>query len=492
MRGRDMMYNSTVKRKMGLFKSNDRAVSEIVGSAILLGIVLSGTIIFLLLGTNVINGAKSSATLNGVEQAFTMADSRLSKARFSTAIFQDAPFKVTDGVVNVNASWDDSHIIISDYDNIAMTSTVLYNQTLGTIKCILDDGIVAYQAGGVWMLDNSGGSIMLSPPDFDYNGVTLTLPVMYIKGNASMFASNGATVIISAKSSDPINIYPSASYGNPVPAQHFITITIKSDYYLAWADYINERTSATAVTDANTKTVTVTLSSGVGRQGGSVDDGFSTKSMDTTINDPIISFYLNVYTKNNGNDYEVNFGQPSSYPQLHIYIGRTTGGINQEKDMVVVKYETANNEKEEWRTLIEFHRKMDNSIDANLLNHTAWMDYTSDSLPNSKSWGNLQNIYDTGTTSIPEYDEPSHPDVIYDENDVPQKTMHDIIQHYMLLMAKYDQASGNDRGPQYNEDYEGKKVETTTKFYLEYTSDQDIKYLYITEGILDISLSSSG
>jgi hypothetical protein len=120
------------------------------------------------------------------------------------------------------------------------------------------------------------------------------------------------------------------------------------------------------------------------------------------------------------------------------------------------------------------------------------MDYTSDSLYQSVTWGDNPTTYDTGTTPISEYVDQAHPDVIYDSNNVPQKPLYDVIQHYMLMIAKYDQASGNNRGPEYTEEFDGKKVETTSKFYLEYASNQDIKYLYITEGILNTNLASSG
>ena len=38
---------------------------------------------------------------------------------------------------------------------------------------------------------------------------------------------------------------------------YLINITIKSDYYAAWASYINERTLADAVVDAKNKTVNI-------------------------------------------------------------------------------------------------------------------------------------------------------------------------------------------------------------------------------------------
>ena len=307
-----------------------------------------------------------------------MADSRLSKARFSTAIFQEAPLKVNGGLVNVNDSWDDSHITIYDFNNITKTTTVIYDRPLGTIKCTTNDGVVAYQDGGVWRLDNTGGSVMISPPDFNYNGITLTLPVMRITGKASMSATGGTGVIIGVKSTEPTNVYPGPGYLNPVPANHFINISIKSDYYRAWADYINERTSATAVTDDNKKIANVSLSTGVGRQSGLAQNGYSTKSIVTSFNAPLLALTLNILTHEHGlgNNYRVDYGStPSGNPNLHISVGRTTGGINQEKDKIEITFQNGT-VKEVWRGYVEFQRKSEKEIEVDLLNRSLKMNYT--------------------------------------------------------------------------------------------------------------------
>jgi hypothetical protein len=224
-------------------------------------------------------------------------------------------------------------------------------------------------------------------------------------------------------------------------------------------------------------------------------NGFSTESMDTSFNAPILAFTLDIFTVHSGNNYRVHYGvMPSGNPDLQIYVGRTKGADNKDYDQVEISYQNGT-AKEVWKTLMEFHRKSENEIDMNFLNHSAMLNYTSDSSAQSVSWGDNPTLYDyPSVTSIIEYDDPAHSDVIYDSDNEPQKTMYDVIQHYLLLLAKYDQASGNNRGPQYEIIAHGHNNfdSDTSNFYLEYSSSQDIKYLYITEGILDATLASRG
>jgi glycerol-3-phosphate acyltransferase PlsY len=76
---------------------NNWGVSETLGVILLLALVTIGVTIVLTMGMHTITDAKSDANYNGVEQAFTVAESKLSKARFSTSIYQEAPFELRDG-----------------------------------------------------------------------------------------------------------------------------------------------------------------------------------------------------------------------------------------------------------------------------------------------------------------------------------------------------------------------------------------------------------
>lgn len=476
--------NAGIKRKTLL--SDMSAVSEVVGTILLLALVVSGTSIFLLAGNHIISGAKSSAEINGAEQAFTMADSRLSKARFSTSIFQEAAFELGSGTVIVDGSWDNSHIIVYDINN----SREIFNKSLGTIRYIARGGEVAYQDGGVWRSDGRGGSVMLSPPDFDYNGVTLTLPVMRIDGSGSMGASGNTKVLLCVNSTDPEIVYPLEGLGgNPVPQGHAINITIKSDYYQAWADYINERTRATAEVDPVKKIVNISLRTGTPMQSGLASMGFTTKSMDVSSDAPISTFKLNLVLRNTGNDHTITYGVKSPDgntpdPDLRLTVSRTKGSGNKEFAYVEWKYKNGSLE-EIFSTTIPFERKSDETMDLDLMDPNLHLEYNGPSA-STVTWGDLKDDPDSSAMKV-EYNDPSYSDVTIGQT----KTMHDLSQHYMRLMAEYDQENGNMyNGPIYEVIGKSKYDGAHSTFRLSYESSQDIKYLYITEGILKTSLAA--
>ncbi|WP_424357864.1 DUF7289 family protein [Methanocella sp. MCL-LM] len=460
------------------------AVSETMGVILLLALVTVGITIVLTLGMHTITDAKTDANYNGVEQAFTVAESKLSKARFSTSIFQEAPFELRDSTVTINDSWDNSHIIVYDIDGV----TEIYNGSMGTISCQVGDRQIAYQDGGIWTLYPDGGSIMISPPVFDYNGVTLTLPVTRIKGDETMAASGNSQVVINVNSSSPTLIYPKEGVGgNPVPPGHAINLSIKSDYYQAWAEYINERTRAQAEVDAKNKTVNVSLKSGIPVQSGLVSSGFTTKSMETGVQAPVKAFKLNLVLRNTGNDYTITYGVPSQNqnnvpdPDLLMTVSRTTTNDNHEYAYIEYKY-THGTQTELFSTMIPFDRKADGSIDIDFMSRTIEMTYEGDP---SVTWGNDMNVFDSSTMRI-DYDDTTYTDVV--GGDV--KTLHDVTEHYLWVMAKYDQQNSDQyEGPFYEVIGKQKYDGGQSTFQLSYVSSEDIKYLYITEGVLYTKLS---
>ncbi|MCD1294739.1 hypothetical protein CUJ83_06970 [Methanocella sp. CWC-04] len=483
----------------------DDAVSEIFGYLILMGIVVLGISIILLSGAYVIPDSKETAQFNTVEQAFTVGDSRMSKARFSTSIFQETPFEFGDGTVFVNGTEDDSYIAIYGADQ-----KLIHRCALGTVKYVGDNGEIAYQGGGVWVKYPNGGTIMRSPPDFNYNGVTLTLPITRIDGNTSIAVNGGGAVMLDASSPDGVitPIYPGIKGMNPVPQNYSINITIKSDYYSAWADYINERTSAIAVTDPSKKIVNVSLKTGIPLQNKLAIDGFTTEAMDTDDPTPIEVFILNLTGRNPGNCYTLTYCVPDidgaePDPQLYIIVTRLNGKIkdeagvpvNENKNYGVIEFkyiDKANGIEEVFANCTEYQRQefREDSLYIDMLNQSYVLNYHSTNP--TVTWGTDQANFDTGL--VIGYDDSS------DIMPGGSKTLHDITQHYLWLMAKqypddgpdYDIAekkiSGLPGGPTGNNNFKFNPDES--RVFIKYRSGQDIKYLYITEGVLKVGLSS--
>ena len=399
---------------------DDYAVSEMVGYVILMGIIITGLSMIVLTNMPSVNSAQDSAQFNHVEQAFTTADSRISKARFSTSIFQETPFQLNEGTVVVDGS--DTNSFLEIYKG--SLDHRIYHTALGTIKCVTGQGEIAYQAGGVWESSPDGGSVMISPPDFNYNGETLTLPVMRIVGSESMATSAGGKVMVDVQSQEPVRKYPAAiledgSVGtNPVELDNDIIIRIKSDYYLAWADFINERTKATAVVDPVNKIVTVTLKTGVPMQSGLIDSGLNTLNMQITSNyAPLTRYTIHFEKRNPGKDYFISLRPPAgTNPFLNIMTARLNGP-GKENIALVYKYtytdpvNPANNIYEAFSTTLAFDSTTEyNTIDIDMLSSGIMMTYgdedgdgtLDESIVDatSRTWGASETISDQGRSRV--------------------------------------------------------------------------------------------
>jgi hypothetical protein len=453
-------------------------VSEVFGYILILGIVMAALGVITVMATGPLQESQNSAQFNSVEQAFSVADSRLSKAMYSASTFQEIPFKLNDGKMYVNGSESDSYIEIYGPDKQLICRTAL-----GTVTCVTKDGDIAYQDGGVWAKYPDGGTIMISPPNFDYNGVTLTLPIMQIAGNGTSAYSNSDVVLDANSTGQPIVIYPGTKGGNPVPQGSTVNLSIKSDYYQAWAQYINERTRATAETNPAKKIVNISLTTGWGRQSGLASSGYNTIGMDTSDPVPVEIFDMNLVLRNTGNDYTITFGVPSDDkhdtpdPQLLITAQRTTGHDNKEYAHVQYKYINGS-QVEVFDAMLEFERKSDDAVGLNLLDHSSKMTYDSSSSGPSITWGTDLKAYDTGV--VEGYDDSS------DVSEGAQKSVYDVTEHYLWLMA----TQYPDSGPIYDVIGKDKYDGASSTFILQYKANQDIKYLFITKSTLNVTLGS--
>ncbi len=238
---------------------DNRAESEIVGHAILLGITILGISVITLYGVPAILSLQDLSNVKNTEQAFTVLDSHASKAALGQAPVQITDINLGGGTLTVvpNSSSEPSYMLV---ELINESNVVVYNATvpMGKIIYSLEDREVGYEDGGVWSKYPSG-SVMLSPPEFHYNGITLTLPVMNISGKSSIGGKGAASVSIE-KTGTPLRIYPDAAYNNPIPENiTMVNVTIKSEYYDAWESFFKGAPLMEVYRDDLNKTVTVTL-----------------------------------------------------------------------------------------------------------------------------------------------------------------------------------------------------------------------------------------
>lgn len=373
---------------MKLFNS-ERAEAEVIGHVIILSITILGISMITLFGVPAIYNLEDMANSKNVEQAFTVLDSRASRVTLGDSPLQITNFELGGGTLTVepNSSKNTGYIFVNSSD---------FNFTIpmGRIKYTLGDRIVSYEGGGVWAQYAGGGTVMLSPPEFHYNGWTLTLPVINVSGNASV-AGKGTTVI-SIKKMETIIKYPNASAGrmNPVNGTNngIVNVNITSDYYKSWADYARTLSYTNVSVNDENKTAIIILEvlSPMGTfplPAGQIIIRNINTSNPTPINNFSVNLFDSQMNKLNNMDWEIFATNGTTELEL---------GVEKHGSDFLIKIEfDSPSGEEEWEGCLLCGGVNDwpNSIDVDFLNQS--MNLTTDDTLNT--WpgsGNSRSVYD--------------------------------------------------------------------------------------------------
>ena len=238
-------------------KHSEDAVSEVVGYTLLLGIIVMAIGIISVTALPIIQDAKEKAYLKNVEQGFTVLDSKVSLVSLGKQPTQIVQMYTQAGGITVNDTGF-SHMKVT-FTN-GTTTYVVYDGSIGNIQYQLGNNKIAYEGGGVFRkYPGEGDPVIITPPEFHYNGETLTLPIIRINSNQS-FSGTGVVTLRLVSEHTPNVLFPNPpEYTNPLLLGKQVNVVIKSDYYKAWAKYIEERTEATVTTNDATKEATITL-----------------------------------------------------------------------------------------------------------------------------------------------------------------------------------------------------------------------------------------
>ena len=212
-----------------------RAQSETLGFVLLFSLVLvaAGTIVSF--GVIAVDNSEERLSADRAEKVMTQMDSEISMVALGRTDSQRMRFDRISGEkfkIDENAGRINIERI-----NDSGTDNILDNVTLGEVRFERGDTVVAYQGGGVWRSDGSGGS-MVSPPEFNYRDRTLTLPLVTVSGSTSL--SRGATI---EKAGPSERHFPNATAGQTNPLEDdVVQVTIETEYHRGWKNYFESRT----------------------------------------------------------------------------------------------------------------------------------------------------------------------------------------------------------------------------------------------------------
>lgn len=223
----------------------DRAVSPVVGFAILLAltIAIAGGVVFV--GGEALSQLEHSMRSNQAANEMTQFDSQAAVVALGRSKSQQVPLSGT-GEISVESDAGRIQIIKADETG----QTVVLNETYGAVVQETEETTIAYQGGGVWRKRGNGTS-MISPPEFHYRGQTLTFPVIRVVGANDTAVETGPLTVTETGSHKLFNTHRLTD--------GHIQVTITSEYHRGWAAYFESRTEGGVTHYPANQTVSVNL-----------------------------------------------------------------------------------------------------------------------------------------------------------------------------------------------------------------------------------------
>ncbi len=475
--------------------ASEKAESETIGHTLLLLITILGVSVILLYGVPTIQNLEKMIISKNAEQTFAVQDSRASRA-----VLGDSPMQMTDinlgggsPTVLRNSSKNPSYMVVN-------SSSFNFKLPMGKVMYQLGDRIVAYEDGGIWSKYPGGGSVMLSPPEFHYNGVTLTLPVFNVSGNASV--GGEGTAAISFNKNPPIVRYPNASYclnlgfaptncTNPVnyTTTGKVYVNITSDYYDAWAKFVDESINYAKVVEVNDsrKTVSIELRVVPSNFGDvtSIPGVIYFRGVDPSNPEPLNNFSFKIVRNppNDFNNYNWQITAISGTKTLIFYLKQAPGN---HLELRIGYQDTglgypASHSAEIWDNATAFPIT-GSTASVDLLNQSINMTYTGT--------GGVDVGVDNGIGVCIKIPQNHFNDTAFTWSGVTQntqKSLYNVTQHYIWKMAQDEDFSFKQCIPSQGHGNQGPDPGST--MLLNYSATGALTYLHITDNKADVGIS---
>lgn len=217
---------------------------SVLSVALLLAVVITASLATLTAGAFLVSQAQEGNQVSQAELALAEFDSQASLVALNEEIDSRTVDLGSPDSGQYTATGNGRVVIEVEGMCTSGNGTEIANASLGTLKYTNDraNSEVVYQGGGVWK-KTEGGTTMISPPEYHYNGQTLTFPIVQISASE---VNDGEVTITS---DGTVEEFPTATTGecesNPIEEQ--IIITIHSEYYDAWGNFYEERVEGVQV-----------------------------------------------------------------------------------------------------------------------------------------------------------------------------------------------------------------------------------------------------
>ena len=240
----------------------NRAQSETLGVALLLGIAVVGAVAVAATGLAALDTDREQVGLAQAERALSEFDAQTGDVARGESDAARIDFGLPDTEGTMQLRPEEGWIWVRYTDLTGLNDPNTKNVTgdsadgrvpLGALVYAADDRTVAYQGGGVFR-SAGDGSVVVSRPELHYRNGTLTIPVVRTDGPGGVASevqatAGGTTRAFPVPERDP-------DLTNRVDNTS-VVVTVHSRYYRAWASHFRTATAGIVTVDPGNQTATV-------------------------------------------------------------------------------------------------------------------------------------------------------------------------------------------------------------------------------------------
>ncbi len=208
---------------------SERAVSNVLGFSLILGVVIIALSLVFSHTYFMINDAKEKVKYESMAQGFRKIQSIIEYSAYSKNPLKSIRILLNEGSISVKPGGDVTICVV-----INNTTAYSYSGKMGMIEYSFKETRVAFENGGVWLL-SSGKPVMVSEPRiFIYkkkvnNETILFIALTKINGSGSVGGKGFAEVEVRYNSSET-RVFNESGY---------VEMNITSDYAQAWKRYFD-------------------------------------------------------------------------------------------------------------------------------------------------------------------------------------------------------------------------------------------------------------
>lgn len=216
----------------------DRAVSSPVGVILLIGITITAVTALFLVGGSVLSDTRADAEQSQTENSMSQFSSKASLVGLGESGDQRFSLgRISSGEVTVQP--DAGQVTVFLNRSSWSDRKELHNTSFGAVVYRSGNTEIAYQGGGVWER-RSGGSQMVSPPEYHYQLETLTFPIMTVSGEGGATGDVRGTVRAGSESQSWYPVQGNDNLSNPLE-EGTVIVRVESRYCRGWESFFEQR-----------------------------------------------------------------------------------------------------------------------------------------------------------------------------------------------------------------------------------------------------------